>query len=93
MHITGSWQYRYLAPAVQARSSNVGVAWVWGKNRDVTINMEADSVCLSVVLLLCATPLCLGQETISLPGSSTCQNVTLEPDYDPTSPLVLCCLL
>lgn len=65
------------------------------KNRDVTINMDTEKrvVRLSVVLLLCAAQLCLGQEPISLPGSSTCQNVTLESDYDPSSPLVLCCLL
>ena len=84
-------QYRLLRP----RSSNMGVAWVGQRRCDVTINMDMEKrvVHLSVVLLLCAAALCSGQETISLPGSSTCQNVTLEPDYDPTSPIVLCCLL
>jgi len=46
-----------------------------------------------VVVLACVTLLSSGQAVVSLLGSPTCQNVTLGPDYDPNSPLVVCCLL
>ena len=59
---------------------------------DVMLNTMKNMVCVLVVLA-CVTLLCSGQAVVSLLGSPTCQNVTLGADYDPNSPLVVCCLL
>lgn len=70
--------------------------WVWHSASrcidDVMLNSMKNLVRV-VVVLACVTLLSSGQAVVSLLGSPTCQNVTLGPDYDPNSPLVVCCLL
>lgn len=39
------------------------------------------------------TALCMGKTGV-LPGSDTCQDISMDYiDYDPVSPMVLCCLV
>lgn len=47
-----------------------------------------------LLFLICQVGLeCLCSEIISLPGSRTCVNFTINDNYQPQSPQVLCCLV
>ena len=49
---------------------------------------------LILLLMVCQVGLeCLCSEIVSLSGSTTCGNFTINDDYQPQSPQVLCCLV
>ena len=48
---------------------------------------------VELLAVLCVILRIVKGATVSLNGSDTCQNFTIEEDYDASQPLVLCCLV
>ena len=48
---------------------------------------------VDLLALLCLILLIAKAFTLNLSGSDTCQNITIDEDYNASQPRVLCCLV